>query len=449
MAVDEQPDEQPTVTMDKIASLAKRRGFVYGSSEIYGGLSGFWDYGPLGVELKDNIRRSWWRSMVQLRPDVVGLDSATMLPEVVWQASGHLENFTDPLAECTVCRRRFRADDVDNPEVCPECGGRLTQPRRFNTMFKTNVGPIEAEGTAAYLRPETAQGIFLNFKNVLQTTSQKVPFGIAQIGKSYRNEITTGNFVFRSREFEQMEMEFFVRPGTDDQWWEYWKEERLRWWVEELGINSAHLTSRNHEPSELSHYSKQTADIEYAYPFGIRELEGIADRTDYDLKAHMAGSGQDLQYFDPETGEHYVPYVIEPAAGLTRAFLVVLLDAYAEERLGPKPGDVRTVLRLKPPLAPFKVAVFPLSANKPDLVDRARRIYDSLLPHFPAAWDDIGNVGKRYRRQDEVGTPWCVTVDYQTLEDGTVTIRDRDSMQQERQAIDDLLAIFQERLGPR
>ncbi len=447
MAVQQSPVEAQ-VTMEKIAALCKRRGFIYGSSEIYGGLSGFWDYGPLGVELKNNIRRRWWYAMVQVRPDVVGLDSATLLPEIVWKSSGHLENFADPLAECQSCRRRFRADDIDVSAPCPHCGGTLTPPRQFNTMFRTHVGPIEEEGSVAYFRPETAQGIFLNFKNVMQTTSQKVPFGIAQIGKSYRNEITSGNFIFRDREFDQMEMEFFVRPGTDDHWWEYWKEQRFRWWTDELGIHPGNLRTRNHEPSELSHYSKQTADIEYAYPFGIKELEGIADRTDYDLKAHMAGSGQDLRYFDQETQEHFVPYVIEPAAGLDRAVLVVLLDAYAEERLGPKPGDVRTVLHLKPKLAPFKVAVFPLSANKPDLVSRARSIYESILPLMTAAWDDIGNVGKRYRRQDEIGTPWCVTVDYQTLEDGTVTIRDRDSMTQERHPADQLSSIFLERLGP-
>lgn len=447
MAVEQSPEE-PLVTMEKIVALSKRRGFVYGSSELYGGLSGFWDYGPLGVELKNNIRRRWWYSMVQTRPDVVGLDSATLLPEIVWKSSGHLENFADPLAECQSCRRRFRADDIDASAPCPECGGKLSPPRQFNTMFRTHVGPVEDEGSVAYFRPETAQGIFLNFKNVMQTTSQKVPFGIAQIGKSYRNEITSGNFIFRDREFDQMEMEFFVRPGTDDEWWEYWKNERFRWWREELGIQPENLRIRNHEKSELSHYSKQTADIEYAYPFGTKELEGIADRTDFDLKAHMAGSGQDLRYFDPETQEHFVPYVIEPAAGLDRAVLVVLLDAYEEERLGPKPSDIRTVLHLKPRLAPYKVAVFPLSANKPDLVNRARSIYESLLPHMTAAWDDIGNVGKRYRRQDEIGTPWCVTVDYQTLEDGTVTIRDRDTMEQERCPADDLRAVFLDRLGP-
>lgn len=447
MAVQESHDE-PRVTMEKIVALCKRRGFVYGSSEIYGGLSGFWDYGPLGVELKNNVRRRWWHSMVQTRPDVVGLDSATLLPEVVWKASGHLDNFADPLAECQSCRRRFRADDIDASAPCPECGGRLTAPRQFNTMFRTHVGPIEDEGSVAYFRPETAQGIFLNFKNVLHTTNQKVPFGIAQIGKSYRNEITSGNFIFRDREFDQMEMEFFVRPGSDDQWWEYWKDQRFRWWTEELGIQRENLRMRNHQPSELSHYSKQTADIEYSYPFGVKELEGIADRTDYDLKAHMAGSGTDLRYYDPEAHEHYVPWVIEPAAGLDRAVLVVLLDAYEEERLGPKPSDVRTVLHLRPKLAPFKVAVFPLSSNKPELVSRARSIYESLLARVPAAWDDIGNVGKRYRRQDEIGTPWCVTVDYQTIEDGTVTVRDRDTMGQVRWPSSDLVAYFLERLGP-
>jgi glycyl-tRNA synthetase len=440
--------QESTVSTEKIAALAKRRGFVYGSAEIYGGVSGFWDYGPLGVELKNNIRRTWWRSMVQLHENVVGLDSVTMLPEVVWKASGHLDNFNDPLSECQSCRRRFRADDIDPTQPCPECGGKLSPPRQFNTMFRTHVGPTEESGTVAYLRPETAQGIFLNFKNVQQTTAQKVPFGIAQIGKSYRNEITTGNFIFRLRELEQMEMEFFVRPGEDDAWFDYWRKERLRWWIEELGVRQENLHLRDHEKSELSHYSKQTTDIEYAFPFGVKELEGIADRTDYDLKAHMAASGQDLRYFDQELGQHYIPWVIEPAAGLDRAVLVVLLDAYAEEQAGSRPGDMRTVLRLKPRLAPFKVGVFPLSANKPDLVQRARSIYTTLQPLFPVAWDDIGNVGKRYRRQDEIGTPWCVTVDYETLENGTVTVRDRDTMEQERYRVDDLASTFLEWLGP-
>jgi glycyl-tRNA synthetase len=439
--------EEETVTMDKIVALAKRRGFVYGSSEIYGGMSGFWDYGPLGVELKQNIKRLWWRSMVQLRDNVVGLDSAIVMPSSVWAASGHLTLFNDPLVDCLQCRRRYRADDIDST-VCPECGGQLSEPRQFNTMFQTQVGPVAEEGSVAYLRPETAQGTFVNFKNVQQTTNKKVPFGIAQMGKSFRNEITTGNFIFRSREFEQMEMEFFVRPGTDDEWFAYWRQERMRWWHEDMGIRPENLHLRDHEKSELSHYSKQTSDIEYRFPFGWKELEGVADRTDYDLKAHMAGSGLDLSYFDEETQERYVPFVIEPAVGVDRSFLVALLDAYGEEQTGPKAADRRTVLHFKPQLAPYKVAVFPLSANKPDLVTSARDIYDSLTPSFMVAWDDNGNVGKRYRRQDEIGTPWCVTVDYQTLEDGTVTVRDRDTMQQERHAVTDLLQLFRGRLGP-
>lgn len=441
MAIDEQ-----TVSMDKIVALAKRRGFVFGSSEIYGGLSGFWDYGPLGVELKQNIKQSWWRAMVHRRDDVVGLDSAIVTPPAVWMASGHLENFNDPLVECANCRRRFRADDIDDPTTCSNCGGRLGAPRQFNTMFSTHVGPVADEASIAYMRPETAQGTFVNFKNVQQTSNKKVPFGIAQIGKSFRNEITTGNFIFRSREFEQMELEFFVKPGTDDEWFDYWRNERMRWWVQELGIRRENIRIRDHEKSELSHYSKQTADFEYAFPFGWKELEGIADRSDFDLKAHIAGSSEDLSYFDEQLDARYIPFVIEPALGVDRCFLVILLDAYAEEQTGPKPSDRRTVLRLTPRLAPYKVGVFPLVANKPDIVAKARSIYSGLKPHLTVAWDDIGNVGKRYRRQDEIGTPWCVTVDYQTLEDGTVTIRDRDTMQQQRHAVAELRAIFAERM---
>ena len=448
MAIEERQIDEQSVTMDKIAALAKRRGFVFGSSEIYGGLSGFWDYGPLGVELKQNIKRLWWRSMVHLRDNVVGLDATIIMPKPVWQASGHLELFNDPLVECQSCKRRFRADDLEGARVCPECGGRLTEPRRFNTMFEVQVGPVADDASVAYLRPETAQGIFVNFKNVLQTTSPKLPFGIAQIGKAFRNEITTGNFIFRSREFEQMELEFFVKPGDDDYWFDYWRNERMRWWTEDIGIRRENIRIRDHEPSELSHYSKQTSDVEYNYPFGIKELEGIADRTDYDLKAHRTASNEDLTYYDDETGERYIPWVIEPSAGLDRAFLVVLLDAYAEEQLGPKQSDLRTVLRLKPQLAPHKVAVFPLVANKPQLVEKARSIYETLRPYFPVAWDDIGNVGKRYRRQDEIGTPWAITVDYQTLEDGTVTVRDRDTMTQVRYPVEELVAIFRDWLGP-
>jgi glycyl-tRNA synthetase len=438
--------EEQTVTMDKLVALCKRRGFVFGSSELYGGLSGFWDYGPLGVELKQNIKRAWWRANVHLRDDVVGLDSTIIMPAPVWAASGHLQNFNDPLVECQECKRRFRADDLEDSSLCPQCGGHLSDARQFNTMFQTQVGPIADEGSVAYLRPETAQGTFVNFKNVLQSTPHKIPFGIAQIGKSFRNEITTGNFVFRSREFEQMELEFFVKPGTDDEWFDYWRAERMRWWTEDIGIRPENIRLREHEQSELSHYSKQTSDFEYRYPFGVRELEGVADRTDFDLKAHMAGSGADLTYYDDETQERYVPYVIEPAVGVDRTFLVVLLDAYHEEQTGPKASDRRTVLRLKSQLAPMKAAVFPLVANKPDLVGRAREIYLTLKPEITVAWDSIGNVGKRYRRQDEIGTPWCVTVDYQTLEDNTVTVRDRDSMTQERHPVDSLRELFRERL---
>jgi glycyl-tRNA synthetase len=439
--------EEQIVTMDKLVALCKRRGFVFGSSELYGGLSGFWDYGPLGVELKQNIKRAWWRTNVHLRDDVVGLESALIMPSAVWAASGHLQNFNDPLTECQSCKRRFRADDLEGATVCPQCGGVLSEARQFNTMFQSQVGPVADEGSVAYLRPETAQGTFVNFKNVLQSSPHKIPFGIAQIGKSFRNEITTGNFIFRSREFEQMELEFFVKPGTDDQWFDYWRAERMRWWTQDIGIRPENIRLRDHEKSELSHYSKQTSDFEYRFPFGIRELEGVADRTDFDLKAHMAGSGTDLSYFDEEMQERYVPYVIEPAVGVDRTFLVVLLDAYDEEQTGPKPSDRRTVLRLKPRLAPFKAAVFPLVANKSDLVERARSIYTALKPDMTLAWDSIGNVGKRYRRQDEVGTPWCITIDYQTLEDNTVTVRDRDTMTQVRHPADGLGELFRERLS--
>ncbi len=439
--------EERAVSMDQVVSLAKRRGFVYGSNEIYGGLSGFWDYGPLGVELKQNIKRAWWRAMVQMRDNVVGLDSSIIAPPAVFAASGHLQNFNDPLVECEKCKRRFRDDDVES-DVCPSCGGHLSPPRQFNTMFQTHVGPVADDASVAYLRPETAQGTFVNYRNVLQTTPHKVPFGIAQIGKSFRNEITPGNFIFRCREFEQMELEFFVKPGTDDEWFDYWRKERFRWWTQDMGIRAENVRIRDHEKSELSHYSKQTSDIEYAYPFGTKELEGIADRTDFDLKAHIAGSGADLDYFDEESRERFVPYVIEPAAGLERSFLVVLLDAYAEEQTGTKPGDRRTVLKLGPRLAPYKVAVFPLMANRPALVEKARSVYDALRPYFTVAWDDIGNVGKRYRRQDEIGTPWAITVDFETLENNTVTVRDRDSMEQDRHDVDSLLHLFLERLGP-
>jgi glycyl-tRNA synthetase len=435
--------EFPSVTLDKITALAKRRGFAYPSSDIYGGLGGFWDFGPLGVALRDNIKAAWWRAMVESRDDIVGIDSSIILNPAVWHASGHVERFNDPMADCTECRKRWRADDIPEPDVCPSCGGRLGAVRDFNTMFTTHVGPVADENSLAYLRPETAQGIFINFRNVLDSSRLKIPFGIAQMGKSFRNEITTGNFVFRVREFEQMEMEFFVKPGTDDAWWEYWIQQRVDWW-HSIGIRPESLTLRRHAPSELSHYSKQTTDIEFEFPFGVKELEGIADRTDYDLKAHMAGSGQDLSYFDDQTQERYVPWVIEPAMGIGRAFLAVLCDAYAEEVMG---KDTRTVLRLSPRMAPYKIAVFPLSANKPDLVERARGIYTNLRARWMTAWDARGNVGKRYRAQDEIGTPWCVTVDFQTLEDSTVTVRDRDSMEQDRVPVEKLKDLFSGRLA--
>jgi len=381
--------------------------------------------------------------MVERRDDIVGLDSAIILNPAVWRASGHVERFTDPMADCLECRKRWRADDIPQPGICPSCGGKLGEVRQFNTMFTTHVGPVADDSSLAYLRPETAQGIFVNFRNVLDSTRLKIPFGIAQTGKAFRNEITTGNFIFRVREFEQMEMEFFVKPGTDDYWWQYWIDQRVAWW-HSIGIKPESLKLRRHEASELSHYSKQTTDIEFEFPFGVKELEGIADRTDYDLKAHIAGSGQDLSYFDDETQERYVPWVVEPAMGIGRAFLALLCDAYAEEDTG---KDVRTVLRLSPRMAPYKVAVFPLSANKPELVERARSIYGELRPRWMTAWDARGNVGKRYRSQDEIGTPWCITVDYQTLEDGTVTVRDRDSMVQDRVHQDQLVALFSERLA--
>lgn len=440
-----QSENPEQVRLESIAALAKRRGFAFPSSEIYGGLNGFWDFGPLGVALRNNIKRAWWYAMVEARDDIVGLDSAIILNPAVWHASGHVERFTDPLADCLECRRRWRADDIPTPGVCPACGGRLGEIREFNTMFSTHVGPVADESSRAYLRPETAQGIFINFRNVLDSSRQKLPFGIAQIGKSFRNEITTGNFVFRVREFEVMEMEFFVKPGTDDEWWRYWIDRRLEWW-HSIGIRKESLTCRRHEPAELSHYSKQTTDIEFRFPFGVKELEGIADRTDYDLRAHAAGSGQALSYFDDETGDRYIPWVVEPAAGVDRAFLAVLVDAYEEESTGPKPKDIRTVLHFSPRLAPYKVAVFPLVSNKPDIVECATAIYRALRPRFMTAWDDRGNVGKRYRSQDEIGTPWCVTIDYQTLEDGTVTVRDRDTMKQDRIHESELLHRFQDLL---
>ena len=427
--------------METLVSLCKRRGFIFPSSEIYGGFESTWDYGPLGVELKQNVKRAWWKAMVQERDDMVGLDSSILMSPKVWEASGHTSHFTDALVECQSCRKRFRADDLES-ESCPECEGKLSEARQFNTMFKTFVGPVEEEAAVAYLRPETAQGIFVNFENVLTTTRRKLPFGIAQQGKSFRNEITTGNFIFRTREFEQMEMEYFVKPGTDEEWYEYWRQERLNWFIR-LGVRSEHLRLREYAPEELAHYSAGTTDIEYLYPMGWAELEGIARRTDYDLKRHAEASGRRLDYFDEESGEHIVPYVVEPAVGVDRSVLVFLLDAYREEEVR---GERRVVLRLHPALAPVKVAVLPLSRNE-KLVPTARQVSDLVRSHFATQYDDAQSIGRRYRRQDEAGTPLCVTVDFDTLEDQAVTIRERDSMEQSRVPVSNLVEALRERLG--
>ncbi len=453
--------------MEAITSLAKRRGIVFQSSEIYGGLRSSWDYGPLGVELKRNLRSAWWRSMVQLRDDVVGLEAAIIMSPKVWEASGHLEVFTDPLVECLSCHQRFRADhlpgahapqsgheedettlDMHETPRCPNCGHtEFTDPRNFNLMFKTHMGPVEDEANAVYLRPETAQGMFVDFVTIQAASRKKVPFGIAQIGKSFRNEITPGNFIFRMREFEQMEMEFFVEPGTDEEWHEYWIRERFRWYLD-LGISEENLRLREHEPEELSHYSKRTVDIEYRFPFtDWGELEGIANRTDFDLKAHEKHSGQDLTYFDQERQERYHPYVIEPAAGVDRMLLAFLIDAYREEEAPTASGgtEKRTVLALHKDLAPIKVAVLPLSRNEA-LGPESRRVFDLLKPEWMCDFDDAGSIGRRYRRQDEVGTPYCVTVDFETLEDRQVTVRERDSMRQDRIPVDSLVSYLRDRL---
>jgi len=453
--------------MEVITSLAKRRGIAFPSSEIYGGLRSSWDYGPLGVELKRNIRNAWWKQVVQLRDDVVGLEAAVIMSPKVWEASGHLEVFTDPLVECLKCHQRFRADhlpgvhapqsgheddqttiDMHAKPRCPNCGNdTFTDPRNFNLMFKTHMGPVEDEANAVYLRPETAQGMFVDFATIQASSRKKLPLGIAQIGKSFRNEITPGNFIFRMREFEQMELEFFVEPGTDERWHEYWIEERLRWYTD-LGISKEHLRLREHDADELSHYSKRTVDIEYRFPFtDWGELEGIANRTDFDLKQHEKFSGQDLTYFDQEKQERYHPYVIEPAAGVDRALLAFLIDAYAVDEAPSAKGDVekRTVLRLHRDLAPVKVAVLPLSRNE-QLSPDARTVFDLVKPRWMAQFDDAGAIGRRYRRQDEVGTPFCVTVDFDTLEDRQVTVRERDSMTQDRIPIENLMGYLAERL---
>ena len=444
--------------LDAIVNLSKRRGFVYPSSEIYGGLRAAWDYGPLGVELKNNIKRQWWRSMVQEREDIVGLDSSVILAREVWEASGHVTNFTDPLTECQVCHKRYRADHLlegyeekhGHPAehgladiTCPNCGtrGAFDEPRQFNTMLRTYLGAVEDTSGLAYLRPETAQGIFINYKNVLTTSRRKIPFGIGQIGKSFRNEITPGNFIFRTREFEQMEMEFFVRPGSDEEWHDYWIEARLAWYTE-LGIKKENLRLYEHPKEKLSHYSKRTVDIEYRFDFvGSEwgELEGIANRTDFDLSTHQERSKVDMTYLDQESGERFIPYVIEPAAGVDRGMLTFLMDAYAEDEAPDAKGKLekRTVLRLDPRLAPVKVAVLPLSRNA-DLSPKARDVAALLRKRWNTEFDDASAIGRRYRRQDEIGTPFCVTVDFDSLEDQAVTVRDRDTMTQDRVGIDAL-----------
>ena len=426
--------------MDTITSLAKRRGIVFQSSEIYGGLRSFWDYGPLGVELKRNVRNAWWKSMVQERDNVVGLESSIMMSPKVWEASGHLASFTDPLVECLECHQRFREDHLPESGNCPNCGNnKWTDARNFNLMFQTYMGPVAEEGNEVFLRPETAQGMFVDFTTVQAAARKKLPFGIAQIGKSFRNEITPGNFIYRTREFEQMEMEFFCEPGSDEKWHEYWIEERMNWYTG-LGMKKENLRIREHERDELSHYSKRTVDVEYAFPFtDWGELEGIANRTDFDLKAHEKVSGQDLTYFDQEKEERFHPYVIEPAAGVDRATLAFLIDAYTVEEAPNAKGEMekRTVLKIHKDLAPVKIAILPLSRNE-RLVPKAREVFDLLKSDWMCDYDDAGSIGRRYRRQDEVGTPFCITVDFDSLDDNAVTIRDRDTMSQQRKPISEL-----------
>ncbi|MFV0426674.1 MAG: glycine--tRNA ligase [Beutenbergiaceae bacterium] len=455
-----------TSRLDSVISLAKRRGFVFQSGEIYGGTRSAWDYGPLGVELKENIKRQWWQSMVRGREDIVGLDSSVILPRPVWVASGHVGAFTDPLTECQQCHRRFREDQMieefterkgREPEgglagiPCPKCGtvGQWTEPREFNMMLKTHLGPVEDESGLHYLRPETAQGIFVNFANVMSAARKKPPFGIGQIGKSFRNEITPGNFIFRTREFEQMEMEFFVKPGTDEQWHQYWIDTRMDWYAD-LGLSRDNMRLYEHPAEKLSHYSKRTVDIEYRFGFaGAQwgELEGLANRTDFDLKTHAEHSGQELSYFDQAANERWVPYVIEPAAGLTRSLMAFLIEAYAEDSAPNTKGgvDTRTVLRLDPRLAPVKAAVLPLSRNE-QLSPAARDLAADLRKTWNVDFDDAGAIGRRYRRQDEIGTPFCLTVDFDTLDDQAVTVRERDTMTQQRVSLDQVRGYLAERL---
>jgi glycyl-tRNA synthetase len=433
---DASPEADPQL-FDKIVNLCKRRGFVFQSAEIYGGFRSTYDYGPLGSLMLRNVKDAWWRSMVQMRTDVVGLDASILSPPAVWEASGHLKNFTDPLVDCKNCGARHREDQLEDPSTCPSCGAKnsLTEARQFNLMFKTYAGPVVESAAEVYLRPETAQGMFINFANVLNTSRKKPPFGIAQVGKSFRNEITPGNFVFRTREFEQMELEFFVPPDQASQWYEYWCAERMQWYTAH-GIPERLLRLRAHDADELSHYSSGTSDVEFLFPWGWGELEGIANRTDYDLKQHAAHSGAELSYFDQETNARYVPYVIEPAAGATRTMMAFLLAAYDEEEVR---SEKRTVLRLHWRIAPYKIAVLPLSKND-KLVPTAREVLTIVQPLWMCDYDETQAIGRRYRRQDEIGTPYCITVDFDTLDDRAVTVRERDSMTQDRVPIDGLTA---------
>lgn len=440
-----------TVTMENIVSLAKRRGFVFQSSEIYGGQAGAWDYGPMGVELKNRIQRFWWKEMTQLHDDIVGLDAAILMHPRTWEASGHVENFTDPLVDCKKCKSRFRADQIPEENLaqkkCPECGGELTDTRKFNLMFKTNIGPVDDGTGLIYLRPETAQGIYVNYRNIVQSNRMKIPFGIAQVGKAFRNEIVTKNFIFRTCEFEQMEMQYFVKPGDDEKYFDYWREQRWNYY-KKLGVRMDKLRWHRHGDGELAHYAKDAYDIEYEFPMGWKELEGVHNRSDYDLTRHQQFSGKDLQYIDQENGNaRYTPYIIETSAGLTRQLLMVLCDAYEEQKVADKGNedDWRTVLHFHPNLAPVTVAVLPLM-KKDGLAEKAQEIRQGLKEDFATDYDQGGAIGRRYRRQDEIGTPYCVTIDYQTKEDGTVTVRDRDTMQQDRVPLAGLTAYLQNRI---
>lgn len=432
-------DKNTNKVMDKLVSLAKRRGFIFQSSEIYGGINSCYDYGPLGVEMKKNIKELWWKSMVYERDDIEGLDASILMHPKVWEASGHMAGFSDPLVDCKVCKSRFRADQIDLEKPCPVCGNRdsFTEIRQFNLMFKTFMGPVEDSAHVVFLRPETAQGIYVNFHNVREAARRKLPFGIAQIGKAFRNEITPGNFIFRTREFEQMEMQYFVKPGEDEKWFEYWKEKRMQWY-QRLGLQKDKLRFHEHAPDELAHYAKAAFDIEYEFPFGWNEIEGIHNRTDFDLSRHQEFSGKDLRYFDDQTKERFIPYIIETSIGCDRTLLTCLVDAYTEE-------EERVVLKLSPAIAPIKAAVLPL-VKRDGMPEIAKKIVDEIRGDYRIFYDEAGSIGRRYRRMDEAGTPFCITVDSQTLEDKTVTVRERDTMAQERVHINEIKTYLDEKL---